>query len=162
MKNLWIIVLLFLAATDVASSDQSAEMVKEVTNNISSEFAQCAAYFTISSEALKRAGENPTADKYRKTSDTALEYALIAAQEGRTAAMAQKVTLARFEAGMKEMLEEIDKDVSNIAILQNKYGLRCKNSMERPEDMMKEWQDKVLQKYLKPSTPSNKRENQKH
>ena len=68
--------------------------------------------------------------------------------------MAQKVTLARFDADMKVMLKEIDSDGCNMCHTSEYVcGLRCKNSMGATEGMMKEWQDKVLQKYLKPSTP---------
>jgi 1-aminocyclopropane-1-carboxylate deaminase/D-cysteine desulfhydrase-like pyridoxal-dependent ACC family enzyme len=47
------------------------------------------------------------------------------------------------------MFKEIDNNVSNISILMNKYGFRCKGAMENPEAMMKEWGNKVLDKHYK-------------
>lgn len=156
MKNLYKILFLFAITTNAYADKQDTKIAKEVTNNISGEFTECASYFAIGSEALVRSGNTEFADKYKKTMDKALEYALIAAQVGRTAEMAQKVTLARFDIGMKEMLEEIDKDISNISILQNKYAMRCKTIMEQPERMMQEWQDKIMAKHFKSKEPSSK------
>lgn len=150
MNYLLKVLLLLSLSANVLGSDQSAEIAKEVSDNISSEYAQCAAFFMVSNGALERAGKTELAERYKKIQDRAVEYALIAARKGgRSEEMAQKVTLARLEIGTKRMLGEIDNDGSNISILLNKYATRCTSIMEQPERMMKEWLDQAMKKYFK-------------
>jgi hypothetical protein len=94
---------------------------------------------------LNRSG-NKTADEYERIGDIALERALIVARTGRTRHMAEKVTLARYELFLKDMISEIGNGISNYAILQNEYGTRCKEVMEHPGRMMKEWTDEAMNK----------------
>ena len=134
----------YLIAEEIPKTD---EISKEVSNNISEEFVTCAAYFSIASEAIRRSNDPETATKMERARDASLRYALIAAKNGRTAEMAEKVTIARFDLNMKSMTNEIDNDIGNISILMNKYAGRCKEIMESPEKMMAEWTDKVLRKH---------------
>ena len=125
----------------------SDEIVKEISNNVSEEYITCAAYFSIVSEAMRRSGDAEVASKYEAYRDLAVQYALIAAKEGRTQEMAERVSLARFELNVKSMTNEIDNDIGNISILLNKYSARCKEIMEDPEKVMVEWGDKILEKH---------------
>jgi len=147
MRKFLTIALLLLLSPNAYAEDDA--ITNEIYDNISSEFVECACYYSIVSQAMRNAGEKPTAEKYQQSSDTALSYAVISAGEGRSKEMAQEVTLSRFELGLKSMLKEIDNDVSNIAILMNKYGFRCKDAMENPEAMMKEWGNKTFEKHYK-------------
>jgi len=134
----------YLSAEEIPSPE---DIAKEINNNISYEYITCAAYFFFSSEALRRSGDLETAAKYEEYRNSAMEFALIAAKKGRTQEMAEKVTMARLDLEMKSMLNEIDKDVSNISILINKYCDHCKEIMENSDRMMSEWTDKILKKH---------------
>ena len=123
------------------------EIAKEVADNVSSEFATCAAYFAIVSEAVSRSGDKDISNQYKSIQETAMSYALISAKVGRTDEMAQKVSLARFSMFLQGMGEDMGKDISNISILSNKYAFTCKNAMEKPEKLMEDIQNKVVQKY---------------
>jgi NTP pyrophosphatase (non-canonical NTP hydrolase) len=125
----------------------SDEINKEVFNNVTDEYATCTAYFSIVSEGLNRSNEFDSAKDYQKVMETSLSYAFVSAQEGRTTEMTGKVVSAKVELNMKSMTEEIGNDIGNISILMNKYGDRCKDIMEDPEKLMKEWTDKILKKY---------------
>jgi|GEM_PF-1433083 len=144
MKILWQAVLLILITASAYAGNKAIEI--EIFDNISSEFAECSSYFSIVSQAMKSAGHKTVADKYGQASDTAIKYALMTAEKIRNREMAQKVTLSRFEAGMKGMLKDMDNNIGNISILSNKYALRCKRALEEPEVMMKEWGKKILSK----------------
>lgn len=147
MKILWQAVLLILISTSAYAEN---DVIKnEIFDNISHEFVECASYFSIVSQAMRNDSDQTVAEKYKQASDTAIKYAVIAAEESRATEMAQKVTLARFELGLKSMLKEIDNEVSNISILSNKYAFRCKGAMENPDAMMKEWGNKIIDKHDK-------------
>lgn len=136
------VVLIILISTSAYAGNDEIE--NEIFDNVSHEFVECASYFSIVAQGLRNRGDMTVAEKYVQASDTAVKYAVMAAPKNRTSEMALKVTLSRFELGLKSMLKEIDNDVSNISILSNKYGYRCKDAMENPEAMMEEWGNKVL------------------
>ena len=148
--KIWGIVILFMGAQYVIAGEalNSNEISKEISNNVSEEYVTCAAYYSIAAEALRRSGELETAAKMAESRNSALQYALIAAKEGRTQEMAEKVTLARLDLNMKSMTNEIDNDIGNISILMNRYADRCKEIMENPDKIMAEWADKILKKHI--------------
>jgi hypothetical protein len=129
MRTFWKIALLLLISSYAYAENDAVK--NEVFDNISHEFVACACYFSIVSQAMSNAGDKQAAEKYEQASDTALNYAVMAAQENRSNEMVRKVTLARFELGLKSMFKEIDNNVSNISILMNKYGFRCKDARWR-------------------------------
>ena len=140
------LMVLISSSSAYAENDQTSN---EITDNISHEFVVCASYFSIVAQGLRNSGDKTTATKYDQASETAIDYAVIAAGQSRTTEMARKVTLARFEIELKSMVKEIENDVSNISILSNQYAFRCKGVMENPEAMMKEWENKVLDRHDK-------------
>lgn len=149
MKALLTLITLIILVAHAYASDSAIDVKNAAFNNISEEFVACASYFSIVSHALEKSAKKETSIEYEISMQTALDYALIAAQEGRTKEMAQKVTLARFEMHMKDMTKDIDGNFSNISILMNKYAYRCKAVMEKPEAMMKEWVNKAINKGVK-------------
>ena len=145
MLKILIITILLIPLS--AFAIEADEISKEVADNVSSEFAACAAYFAIVSEAVSRSGDKDISKQYKSIQETAMSYALISAKTGRTDEMAQKVALARFSMFLQGMGEDMGKDISNISILSNEYALKCKNAMEKPEKLMEDIQNKVVQKY---------------
>jgi len=144
-----VLAILFMDAhySSAGEALSAEEITKEISNNISEEYITCSVYYFIASEGLKRSGDLKTAAKSEEAANKSLNFALVAANKGRTQEMAQKVTLARYELTMKSMVNEIDKDVSNMSVLINKYADRCKEIMEKPDKMMDEWADKILRKH---------------
>ena len=145
-----IALIVFCAAPTPHAADQtpnSAEIIKEILNNVSEEYVTCAVYFSIASEALRRSGNAESAAEAQEAQNKALEVAFFAAQKGRTQEMAEKVTHARLELATKSMMNEINNDIGNISILINNYAGRCKQIMENPDKVMKEWSDEIFKKY---------------
>lgn len=132
------------AADEVLNSD---EIIKEIFNNISEEYVTCTAYFSIASEAFRRSGDTKFAAEAEEVRNKAMQLALMTAKEGRTQEMAEQVTLARIELSTKSMTNEINNDISNIAILINNYAERCKEIMDDPDKVMKEWSAKTFKKH---------------
>ena len=142
--RLLVLIIPIILFNNAHASDRAADVKNIAFDNIATEFTTCASYFSIVSRALEDSSKKEGITKYEKAMQGALDYALIAAQEGRTSEMAQKVTLARFEMNLKEMIKEIDGNFSNISVLMNKYAYRCKAVMENPEAMMEEWINKAI------------------
>jgi len=144
------LLLILIATTATAFADADADAIKkEVFDNISDEYVVCASYFSMIAKALTRSDKIQDAQKYERAFKNAIEYAQMTSREIRSPEMTEKVILSRFEMSMKIMLKEIDYDVSNMSILMNQYGFRCKEAMENPDALMKEWGDKVVNKRFK-------------
>lgn len=143
---------LFLFAATIISLEAigqpSAEAISaEVTDNVATEYAECAAYFAVVQGAFQSAGKANDAKKYKEASDKAAEFSLLAAQQSRPEDMATRVTLARFEMNLKAMQKTIDNNYSNISLLMNKHSDVCVEAVTDSSAMVKRWTDRVSSKY---------------
>ena len=140
----FLVFLLFLNAPIVLAQLSTEEVMAQINDNVSHEYITCAAYFTVISIGMERSGDKKTAERYEKVSHNALEFGLISAKENRTKSMAERVTVARYEVELKEMMKEIDGNVSNISLLNAKYLDSCGHAMRKPEEVMEKWSKKVM------------------
>lgn len=100
--------------------------------NLASDFAECAAFYVISSDGLKRAGEDTTLidEAFSTAYDSAVMFSNRAVSE------------ARIKLSMDEQADLQKHDFSNFAILIEKYGKFCKELLESPENRLLFWLDK--------------------
>lgn len=132
-----------------AAQPSPTEFAAEVTDNVSMEYVECAAYFAVAQAAFTKSGDAQAATKYKEASDKAAQFGLMAAQESRSEEMATKVTLARFEFSLKAMQRTIENNYSNMALLSNKYLDSCVEAMTNSEAVIKRWTAKIASKYEK-------------
>lgn len=144
--------ILMVGSVANAAQPTQAELAAEITDNVSTEYVECAAYFSMVQGALTNSGNQALAKKYKEFSDKAAEFGLIAAQQSRSEEMATKVTLARFESSLKDMQKTIELNYSNMSLLTVKYADSCVEAMTNSEVMMKRWTEKISSKYQKSST----------
>lgn len=123
------------------------EIIAEVMDNIATEYAECAAYFAVLQGTFAHSGKPTESAKYKEASDKAAEFSLISAKQSRSDDMATKVTLARFEMNLKDMMKTIDHNYSNISLLVNKYSESCVEGITNSEVLMKRWSDRISAKY---------------
>ncbi|MHB1397420.1 MAG: hypothetical protein ACYDAI_03610, partial [Trichloromonadaceae bacterium] len=107
------------------------------TDNISAEYAVCATYFSIVFHAMSSSNRKDIADKYGDLQETAIEYALLLASQGRDPETAGKVTMARMKISNQEMQKEARYNNANISILIEKYQNKCIEAISNPESMVK-------------------------
>lgn len=100
--------------------------------NLASDFAECAAFYSIGSEGVKRAGKDNA--KIDEAFDIAYDFAVKFSN--------QKVTDARIKLSMDEQTELMEHDFANLAILIEKHGKFCKELLENPERGLQFWLDK--------------------
>jgi hypothetical protein len=133
----------------VAAQPSAAELTAEVTDNVSTEYVECAAYFAVVQDAFSKSGNAAASAKYNEVSDKAAQFGLMAAQQSRSEEMATKVTLSRFETNLKSMQKTIENNYSNIALLSSKYSDSCVEAMTDSTVMIKRWTTKITSKYEK-------------
>lgn len=117
---------------------QEGKGIDKRMENISGQYAECAAYYRLVYHAMNSSNEMETANAYRQLEDKAMFYSLLLAGQGRSKDMAIDVTNSRIEMYMKKMKQETDNRNENISILINKYYFGCQEAMKNPPSQLAE------------------------
>ena len=117
---------------------QETKGIDKNLENISGQYAECAAYYRLAYHAMVSSNEKETANAYRQLEDNAMFYSLLLANEGRSKDLAVAVTNSRIEMYMKMMKKEINNRNENISILINKHHFGCQEAMENPSSQVVE------------------------
>ena len=112
------------------SYSQENKQIDKNLENISGQYAECAAYYRLVSYAMETSNELKSADTYRQLEGQAGLYSILLASEGRNEEMAFKVTQSRIEMYIKQMRQETNNRNENISVLINKYHLECQEAMD--------------------------------
>jgi uncharacterized protein YegL len=144
-----ILIIIVILSNFAEAKPTTTQIASEITDNISMEYAECAAYFSITSAALSSSSKLETAKKYDDLSNKAAIFALDIAKQSRNEEMATKVTLARIEMSLKDMRSTIDNNYSNYSLLSNKYMTPCIDAMRDPKPVIDRWAKKIQNKYEK-------------
>lgn len=132
MKKIAYISFLMFLVYPLLSLAQEREGIDKNLENISGQYAECAAYYELVYHAMNSSNEKETANTYRKLEESAMFYSLLLANEGRSKDVAVEVTNSRIEMYMKKMKQEANNRNENISILINKYNFGCQDLMENP------------------------------
>ena len=132
MKTIMCISVLIFLVNPMLSFGQEGKGIDTNLENISGQYAECAAYYRLVYHAMNSSNEKETANSYRQLEDTAMFYSLLLANEGRSKDVAVEVTNSRIEMYMKKMKQEANNKNENISILINKYHFGCQQVMENP------------------------------
>lgn len=108
----------------------SAYEPKQALNNLAHEYAECAAYYTVSSKILEKQ-EPKLSERMNQAAIDALAYS--------NALTSEKLTDARVEMAVKSMVKDLDNDIANFSIILNKYSDRCGEAMTDPKERMNYW-----------------------
>lgn len=131
--------MLFCIALMLASSPSNSSEVDKfnlVRDNAADEFMHCAIYYNIASIGIMKRGDDDLANKFREYSKFSLDIAVKLIMVDRSEEMARKVAKAKMELVKKSMDEEFGANLSNVSILINKYGDKCKKYLEDPASVM--------------------------
>ena len=134
MNKIGFIFLIVFLANPIFSLSQEVKEIDKDLENISGQYAECAAYYELVYHAMISSNEPETAKSYLELYDTAMFYSLLLANEGRNKETAVKVTNSRIEMYIKKMKQEADNRNENISILINKYHFGCQEAMENPSN----------------------------
>lgn len=122
-------IILFFSSFSLA---QEKKEINKTLENISGQYAECAAYYELVYHAMNSSNNKETSNAYRKLEDSAMLYSLLLANEGRSKDADVQVTNARIEMYMKKLKQEAYNRNENISILINKYHFGCQSLMENP------------------------------
>ena len=147
MRTKFSVFLAVALAGNAMAQPSVKAMTDEVTDNVATDYAECSAYVAIIQGAFANSNMQIETRKFKDASDRAAQFSLLAAKQSRRDEMATKVTLARIDMSMKEMMKIIDNNYSNISLLMNKHSDRCVEAMNDSKALMQRWAEKVQVKH---------------
>ena len=136
-KFLSILVFSYLLAGSAYSDDKQ----NYVFNNLQEDFTTCYSYYLIAEEGLKKSGSinDETLAGYRKSSDLSLESIYMIGQQ---LGMNSDTMRNKVKTSFESMQKELGKDFKNILVILDKYGIFCKDLIEKTDDRVVYWENK--------------------
>lgn len=100
--------------------------------NLASDYASCAAFYMMATEVLRNNSKDGSGAE--AAAKNALDMSVKLSN--------RKVTSSRLELVTEMMMEEMNNDWSNWAVVVNKYGSTCKEITENPVQRLQYWLNK--------------------
>ena len=94
--------IILLIINPILSYGQESEGIDKNLENISGQYAECAAYYRLVYNALDSSIAPGSANAYRELEDIAILYSRLLANEGRNNDLALKITNSRIEMYIKK------------------------------------------------------------
>lgn len=132
-----LIIGVLAAAASVAESTPEAKA--RALNSASQELIECAAYFGIVAQGLRRTTVGSTQDaakRYEAFKEEALIYAVKIEKSMRP--QSEPMDL-RLKNSIDSMLDEMGRDYINVDVLMDRYGPGCKTALEDPTARINYW-----------------------
>jgi hypothetical protein len=146
-KVILILAMIFVFCGNVSSKE--TKKIDPTLENISGQYAECAAYYRFAYHAMNSSNEKEKANVFSQLEDTAIFYSLLLANEGRSKDIAFEVTNSRIEMYMKKMKQEANNRNENISILINKYHFQCNEALKDPKKYISLSKEKLGKKVKK-------------
>jgi hypothetical protein len=96
---------------------------------ISSEYAECTAYYKLVTQAMIAQGRERTAISYHKLENIALFYAILLANNGKAKEISVDLTNSRIAANIERISQEINSFDNNIYMVMDRYDNDCQKRM---------------------------------
>ena len=138
MKKYFIIIISFILISLNANSDEKQTYV---LNNLQEDFTTCYSYYKISEEGVSRGRsiDEDTLKGLRRSSELSLESAYLIGQQLN---MKTEAMTARVKMSFDRMKDEMGADFINFSIILDKYGIYCRDLIEKTDERIKYWENK--------------------
>lgn len=114
----------------------ASEIERLALNNFLTEMADCAAYYAIAGEGLRRSGNDVGAAKHQQVVEVLhLRIFTVAKMIN----MKPEAALIRLKWAVEDQRKLIDDDMVNISILIDRYGVPCKSVVEDFDARLAYW-----------------------
>ena len=135
-----ILLVIFISITLPIHANENArekKIAKYVMENIQKDYVNCYSFYKVAAESFKKAGkEKQLIDSLEKSADVTLKYNY---ELGEIMGLNPEVMAQMTKDTVNNFVNLANKDFS---LLAKKYGLVCKNLVEKPEDRTNYWEDK--------------------
>ena len=135
-----ILLVIFISITLPLHANESVKekkIAKYVMENIQKDYVNCYSFYKVAAESFKKAGkEKQLIDSLEKSADVTLKYNY---ELGEIMGLNPEVMAQMTKDTINNFVNLANKD---FPLLAKKYGLVCKNLVEKPEDRTNYWEDK--------------------
>ena len=143
MKKILLLILIFSPFSLNANENaKEKKIAKYVMENIQKDYVNCYSFYKVAAESFKKAGKDKSLiDNLEKSADAALKYNY---DLGEIMGLNPEVMAQMTKDEVDKFVDLANKDFSSLA---NKYGLICKNLIEKPEQRTIFWENKGKKKF---------------
>ena len=135
-----ILLAIFISITLPIHANENArekKVAKYVMENIQKDYVNCYSFYKVAAESFKKAGkEKQLIDSLEKSADVTLKYNY---ELGEIMGLNPEVMAQMTKDTVNNFVNLANKD---FPLLAKKYGLVCKNLVEKPEERTNYWEDK--------------------
>ena len=135
-----ILLVIFISITLPIHANENArekKIAKYVMENIQKDYVNCYSFYKVAAESFKKAGKDKQLiDSLEESADVALKYNY---ELGEIMGLNPEVMAQMTKDTVNNFVNLANKD---FPLLAKKYGLVCKNLVEKPEDRTNYWEDK--------------------
>ena len=135
-----ILLVIFISITLPLHANENVKekkIAKYVMENIQKDYVNCYSFYKVAAESFKKAGkEKQLIDSLEKSADVTLKYNY---ELGEIMGLNPEVMAQMTKDTVNNFVNLANKD---FPLLAKKYGLVCKNLVEKPEDRTNYWEDK--------------------
>ena len=136
-KILLIIFISIFVPLHANENTKDKKIAKYVMENIQKDYVNCYSFYKVAAESFKKAGKDKQLiDSLEESADVALKYNY---ELGEIMGLNPEVMAQMTKDTVNNFVNLANKDFS---LLAKKYGLVCKNLVEKPEDRTNYWEDK--------------------
>ena len=137
MKKLLSIIFLSFFSINANADDQQTF----VFNNLKWDFTTWYRYYLLSEEGFKKSGSanDETVAGLNKSADLSLESIFMIGQQ---LGMNTDTMRNRVKSSFENMKKEMGEDFKNFSKVLDKYGIFCKDLIEKTDDRVLFWEDK--------------------
>ena len=142
--NKFIIILIIIFPFSLVANEnpKDKKIAKYVMENIQKDYVNCYSFYKVAAESFKKAGKDKALiDNLEKSADAALKYNY---DLGEIMGLNPEVMAQMTKDEVDKFVDLANKDFSSLA---NKYGLICKNLIEKPEQRTIFWENKGKKKF---------------
>ena len=132
------IAFFFVLLTNTAAIAQDSGDADSEYMYFADQYARCAAFFAIATEAMASLGDHKTALTYQEYRYGASMYSLFLALQGRDEEIAWEVAVSLIAPHEKQMLEVMDGKNENIAILIDRHARHCIDIVQEPPQIVQD------------------------
>jgi len=135
-----ILLVIFISITLPIHANENArekKIAKYVMENIQKDYVNCYSFYKVAAESFKKAGkEKQLIDSLEDSADVTLKYNY---ELGEIMGLNPEVMAQMTKDTVNNFVNLANKD---FPLLAKKYGLVCKNLVEKPEERTNYWEDK--------------------
>jgi len=138
MKKILLIIFVSISLPLHANENtKEKKIAKYVMENIQKDYVNCYSFYKVAAESFKKAGkEKQLIDSLEKSADVTLKYNY---ELGEIMGLNPEVMAQMTKDTVNNFVNLANKD---FPLLAKKYGLVCKNLVEKPEERTNYWEDK--------------------